>query len=140
MTDANTDPEFTGPEQRVRALIDLTEKLSAIIAQENDLLATRRPRDMAPLQGEKARLASAYAEAIRTVAADRQSVSGASAPLIEKLRELTKTFEGCAMRQQSLLGAAKQAGEGLVRAVAQEAARTAETAYASGAIVIDERA
>ncbi|MFN0023427.1 MAG: hypothetical protein ACKVS5_05955, partial [Parvularculaceae bacterium] len=81
MMDATPKPEIAAAEQRVRTLIDLTEQLSAIIAQENDLLATRRPRDMAPLQSEKARLASAYAEAIRTVAGDRQSVASASAPL-----------------------------------------------------------
>ncbi|MFN3961258.1 MAG: hypothetical protein ACK4NP_15300, partial [Parvularculaceae bacterium] len=90
-------------EARVRALIDLTEALSAIVAQENDILTTRRPRDLQPLQAEKARLAAAYARSIRDIAADRGNIAGASAPLFEKLRDLTKTFEGCAMRQQALL-------------------------------------
>jgi len=124
-------------EARVRALIDLTEALSAIVAQENAILATRRPRDLEPLQAEKARLAAAYARSIREIAADRGNIAGASAPLIEQLRELTKTFEGCAMRQQALLDGATKAGEGLLRAVAQEAGRAGG---ARGPVVLDERA
>lgn len=124
-------------EARVRALIDLTESLSALVTQENDILATRRPRDLAPLQAEKARLAAAYAGAIRDVARDRTAVAGAAAPLIEKLRELTKTFEGCALRQQALLGGATRAGEGLVRAVAGEAARHAR---GGASVILDEQA
>ncbi len=129
--------EPTAAEARVRALIDLTESLSALVAQENDILATRRPRDLASLQAEKARLAAAYAGAIRDVARDRASVAGAASPLIEKLRELTKTFEGCALRQQALLDGATKAGEGLVRAVAAEAARNAR---GGAPVVLDEKA
>lgn len=129
--------EPAAAEERVRALIDLTEQLSALVAQENDILATRRPRDLAALQTEKARLAAAYAGAIRDIARDRTSVAGAAAPLIEKLRELTKTFEGCALRQQALLEGATKAGEGLVRAVAGEAGQGAR---GQAAVVLDERA
>ena len=129
--------EPTTAEARVRALIDLTESLSALVAQENDILATRRPRDLAPLQAEKSRLAAAYAGAIRDVARDRTAVAGAGSPLIEKLRELTKTFEGCALRQQALLEGATKAGEGLVRAVAGEAAKTA---CGGASVVLDEKA
>lgn len=129
-------------EARVRALIDLTEALSAIVTRENDILATRRPRELQPLQAEKARLAAAYAQSIRDIASDRQSVAGASGPLIEKLREMTKTFEGCAIRQQALLEGATKAGEGLVRAVAAEAGRATHGTIAQNpaAVVLDERA
>ena len=124
-------------EERVRALIDLTQSLNDLVTRENDILATRRPRDLAPLQAEKARLASAYAGAIRDIARDRAAVAGAAGPLIEKLRELTKTFEGCALRQQALLEGATKAGEGLVRAVAAEAGKAAR---GPAALAIDERA
>jgi hypothetical protein len=129
--------ESNAAEARVRALIDLTEALSAVVAQENAILATRRPRDLEPLQAEKARLAAAYARSIRDIAADRGHIAGASAPLIEQLRDLTKTFEGRAMRQQALLDGATKAGEGLLRAVAQEAGRAGEV---RGPVVLDERA
>lgn len=125
-------------EARVRALIDITEELSALVTRENDILTTRRPRDLAPLAADKARLAAAYAQSIREIAADRTSVAGASAPLVEKLRELTKTFEGCALRQRSLLDSATKAGEGIVRAIAEEAGRSAGPR--NNAVVLDERA
>lgn len=124
-------------EARVRALIDLTESLNDLVLRENDILSTRRPRDLQSLQAEKARLAGAYASAIRDIARDRASVAGAAGPLIEKLRELTKTFEGCALRQQALLEGATKAGEGLVRAVAEEAGRAS---HARAPVVLDERA
>lgn len=124
-------------EERVRALIDLTEALNDLVARENDILATRRPRDLQPLQAEKARLAGAYAGAIRDIARDRSAVAGAAGPLVEKLRALTKTFEGCALRQQALLAGATKAGEGLVRAVAEEAGRASRS---SAPVVLDERA
>ncbi len=131
-----TEPMMTA-EERVRALIDLTESLNDLVTRENDILSTRRPRDLAPLQAEKARLAAAYAGAIRDVARDRTAVAGAGGPLIEQLRALTKTFEGCALRQQALLEGATKAGEGLVRAVAEEAGRANR---ANAAVVLDERA
>lgn len=124
-------------EERVRALIELTESLNDLVTRENDILSTRRPRDLASLQAEKARLAGAYAGAIRDIARDRAVVAGAGGPLIEKLRELTKTFEGCALRQQALLEGATKAGEGLVRAVAEEAGRAS---HARAPVVLDERA
>ena len=124
-------------EQRVRALIDLTEALNDLVTRENDILATRRPRDLQPLQAEKARLAGAYAAAIRDIARDRAAVAGAAGSLVEQLRELTKTFEGCALRQQALLEGATKAGEGIVRAVAEEAGRAAQ---GRACLAVDERA
>ena len=85
---------------RVKALIDLTEELTAIVTRENELLTTRRPSELAPLQAEKARLAAAYAQSIRAVAADRVAVAGAGPDLIEQLREITRTFESRARRQR----------------------------------------
>lgn len=106
---------------RVEALIDLTEKLTAIFTRENDLLLTRRPRELAPLQPEKARLAAIYAQSIRDIARDRGLVDGAGATLIGKLREITALFEARASEQRVLLDGARLAAEGVVRAIADEA-------------------
>lgn len=131
---------------RVQTLIALTEELSAIIAEENALLSARRPRELSALQPDKARLAAAYAQSIRQIAADRGSVAGAGASLIEELRRLTKTFEERAERQRALLGAARAASESVVRAIADEAARTDEPGYGgapaprAAPIVVDDRA
>ncbi len=114
---------------RVKTLIALTEELTAIISRENDLLTARRPREISALQPDKARLAAAYAQSIRHVAADRSSVAAAGEGLIDKLREITKTFEARAQHQRALLDGAKAASESVLRAVAQEAGRTDEPGY-----------
>ncbi len=117
---------------RIKSLIEITESLSAIFAKENGLLADSRPREIAPLQAEKARLAAAYAQSIRDIAANRAVVGGADAALLSELRAITETFEARAARQRSLLDGARQAAEGVVKAVAEEAA-AAEKSGAYGA-------
>lgn len=109
---------------RVKTLIALTEELTAIIVRENELLESRRPKEISALQPDKARLAAAYAQSIRHVAADRSSVAGAGEDLIERLREITRTFEARAERQRALLDGARAASESVLKAVAEEAGKT----------------
>jgi hypothetical protein len=132
---------------RVRTLIALTEELTAVFDRENDALKSRRPRDIAPLQADKARLAAAYAQSIRAIAADRSLVQGASEGLMEKLKSITRVFENRAAEQRALLDGAAKASEGVLKAVAEEAAdaerpayRPNETPSAPPALSIDERA
>lgn len=140
MTTATIDPAT-----RVQTLIALTEELTAIIVQENELLASRRPKELSALQPDKARLAAAYAQSIRHIAADRSSVAEAGEGLIAKLRELTRTFEERAQHQRALLDGARAASESVLKAVAEEAGRTAEPGYGArrataAPLVIDDRA
>jgi hypothetical protein len=140
MTTATLDPAT-----RVKTLIALTEELTAIITRENDLLSARRPREISALQPDKARLAAAYAQSIRHVAADRSSVSGAGDGLIAKLKEITTTFEERARHQRALLEGARAASESVVRAVAIEAGKTCEPRYgasraATAPLVVDDKA
>lgn len=132
--------------ERVKSLIDITWSLSEIFSKENDLLTSRRPRELAPLQAEKARLAAAYAQSIRDIAANRSIVNGADSSLLHELRAITKTFEERAARQRSLLDGARQAAEGIVRSVAAEAAASEASGYgsekkpAASPVSIDENA
>jgi hypothetical protein len=88
---------------RVEALIDITRSLNAIFEEENSALTDSRPGDIAPLQADKARLAAAYAQAVRFVAAERSAVGAVGASLLAQLRLITETFEAHAARQHSLL-------------------------------------
>ena len=108
---------------RVRTLIALTEELTDIFVKENQCLAERKPREMAPLQADKARLAAAYAQSIREIAADRSVVDGAGDALMEQLRAITQEFEARATDQRALLDGARYAAEGVLRAVADEAGK-----------------
>jgi len=134
--------------QRVKTLIALTEELTSIFERENEALKTRRPSAIAPLQEDKSRLAAAYAQSIRAIAADRGLMRGASGLLMEKLKTITRTFERRAEEQRALLEGAGAAAEGLLKAVAAEAASAdGSPAYANNraeparaaALSIDER-
>ena len=134
--------------QRIKSLIAITESLSDIFVEENRLLSTQRPSAIAPLQQEKARLAAAYAQSIRDIAASRTIIDGSNAGLLETLRTITKTFEARAADQHALLEGARQAAEGVVKAVAEEAAAAErQVSYnddpgvaGPAPIVLDERA
>jgi hypothetical protein len=116
---------------RVKTLIALTEELTAIFDSENASLTVRRPSEIAPLQEDKARLAAAYAQSIRDIAADRSLVNGAGDALMEKLKAITEVFEKRATEQRALLDGARLAAEGVLRAVAAEAGSArANPAYA----------
>ena len=97
------DAQFhTDPAARVRTLIDLTESLARIVEEENLAIAEDRTEDLTPLQPEKARLAAAYAQSIRAVAADRASFTMVGSDLLSHLREATEGFEARAARQKGL--------------------------------------
>lgn len=109
------------PETRVQSLIEITQSLTTIFEQENTLLASQRPREIAPLQAEKARLAAAYAQSIRDIATNRGLVDNADEMLLATLKEITQSFEERAREQETLIDSAKRASEGVVKAVAKEA-------------------
>lgn len=111
------DPAF-----RVKALIAITQELTEIFTQENACLRERNPAAIAPFQSDKARLAAAYATSIRQIASDRTSVEPAGEILLEQLRDLTRTFEKRAAEQRALLKGAQQAGESVLKAIADEVA------------------
>ena len=98
----------SGPDAaaRIEALIDITRSLNAIFEEENAAIADSRPDDAAPLQAEKARLAAAYAQSVRYLAAERTNVCAVGGGLLAQLRTITATFEAHAARQRALLDGA----------------------------------
>ena len=114
---------------QIQSLIEVTESLNAIFGQENQLLKEQRPLEITPLQAEKARLAAIYAQSIKDIAADRSRMNSADHALLTKLREITKSFEERAAAQRALLDGARKAAEGIVKAVAEEAAADDRSSY-----------
>ena len=115
-----SDMSARTPKDRIIALINLTNELSALMAEETALLKDKRPSAIAPLQERKAKLAGAYAVAIRDMAADRSDLSTAGESLLQDLREMTKRFEQQAAEQRAMLSGAAQVVEGVMRSVAAE--------------------
>ncbi|MEZ5894455.1 MAG: hypothetical protein R3C58_15085 [Parvularculaceae bacterium] len=105
MTDAqvNADAGAETPAGRLAALIALTRSLAGIVEIENLALFDDRAEDLAPLQPEKARLAAAYAQSVRLVAADRAGAARVEAGLLAELRAATEAFTARVARQRTLL-------------------------------------
>ena len=120
---------------RVDQLIILTERLTALLAEECRAFEARRPQDAAPHVEETQRLANLYRHESARVRADPSLVSGAPQAQRQRLIKATEAFDAVLARHARALAAAKTVTEGLVRAIAEEVAgqRTAVSAYGPGA-------
>ncbi|XBQ16447.1 MAG: flagellar basal-body protein FlbY [Oceanicaulis sp.] len=111
------------PSERAQALIRLTARLTALLEQETALFEARKPHEAVPLQAEKTKLATLYRAETARAAKDPSRLSGVEAALKAKLRETTTGFEAALRRNGAAVEALKTLTEGLVKALADEAAR-----------------
>lgn len=120
---------------RVDQLTILTERLTALLAEECQAFERRRPQDVAGQVEETQRLANLYRHESTRVRANPGLVAAAPAVQRQKLMRATEAFDAVLARHGRALQAAKTVTEGLVRAVAEEVAsqRTSATAYGPGA-------
>jgi hypothetical protein len=116
-----TSPNPT-PHQRIQELIALTERLTALIAEQAQAFEARRPQDAARNMEETSRLANVYRHEAQRMRADPTALS--DAPLDQRVRLIraTEAFDAVMARQGRALTAAKTITEGLVHAIAHEVA------------------
>lgn len=106
---------------RAGQLLLLTERLTALVVREGELLAAGRPLDGETGDGaEMRRLANAYRLEMARIRADRELISAAPLRVRERLQAATEALQ--ARLDTFLVGltAAREITEGLVRAVAEE--------------------
>jgi hypothetical protein len=118
--------------ERVDQLIILTERLTALIAQEALAFEEHRPQDAAKNLEESARLANIYRHESARVRANPGLVSAAPREMRLRLIRATEAFDAVLARQGRALGAAKTVTEGLVKAIAEEVARQRTSAVGYG--------
>jgi hypothetical protein len=121
---------------RIQELIQLTERLTALVAEQAQAFEAGRPQDAAGNMEETSRLAMLYWQ-------ESQSLHDNPAPIAAlprrerlKLIQATEAFDAVMARQGRALSAAKTVTEGLVHAIAEEIAtqRGSNATYgASGA-------
>lgn len=121
---------------RVDQLISLTDRLTALMAQQCLAFEQRRPQDAAAQMEELSKLANIYR---RESARVRQAPAMIEeAPLEQRMRlmQATEAFDAVLARQGRALEAARTVTEGLVRAIAEEVAsqRTTGAGYGPGAV------
>jgi hypothetical protein len=113
MTPSETDA-------RVEALIVLTDRLTAAIAQQCKAFEAHRPQDAAASMEEVGRLANVYRRESAEVRLQPALVASATPDRRRRLVQATEAFEAVLSRHGRAVTASKTVTEGLVRAVAEE--------------------
>src|SRR5438128_2422147 len=121
--------------ERVNALITLTERLTDLISQECRAFEARRPHEAMQTLEETSRLANAYRHESARIRAHPDLVAEAPPARRLALRRATEAFDAVLARHGRALEAAKVVTEGIVKAVADEvvAQRTTGAGYGPGA-------
>tara|TARA_R110000868_G_scaffold32400_1_gene117833 strand:+ start:13902 stop:14351 length:450 start_codon:yes stop_codon:yes gene_type:complete len=121
--------------ERADALLRLTLRLTDLIRSETQMFQRRRPQDAASLQDEKSKLANIYRSEVGRARAEPTRFAGASAGVKDTLRQATESFHLALAENARAVTAMKVITEGVVRAIADEAARQrdAGTGYGPGA-------
>jgi flagellar biosynthesis/type III secretory pathway chaperone len=120
-------------DQRFDELILLTERLAQITERESEALKSRRPpRELEPLVEEKALLSAHYARAGQHLKRHSDLIKSASPELRQKLKDSTKRFQGALDDLTRRLSRVRQISEGVVRAIATDAADRRSTPIGYG--------
>jgi hypothetical protein len=106
---------------RVQAALDLTEQLLALIGEETRLMTAKEP--LADDAGERSRLVNAYRLELARFKQEHALVAAAPPALLATLRERTETLQTALTAHDAALSAIKLVTEGIVQAMAEEAAR-----------------
>jgi len=120
-------------EDRATQLIQLTERLTDRLAGETLAFEAHRPQDAAHGVAETQRLANLYRHEAARVKAQPSLLAGAASQTRARLLRATEAFEAVLARHGRAVAAAKQVSEGLVRAIAEEVARTRTAVSGYGA-------
>lgn len=108
---------------RAEQLLLLSERLSALIAEETKRISARQPALTGPDAEEKNRLANAYRLELSRVKQDPGLLKGAPQPLLTALRRKTLELQQTLNGHEIALGAIKAISEGLVQSMAEEVNR-----------------
>jgi hypothetical protein len=121
-------------DDRLEAMILLTERLTTQIALDAAAFEQRRPQEAAGRLEETSRLANLYRHESGRLRQTPAVIAGASLDQKARLVRATEAFDAVLARQGRALEAAKTVTEGLVRAIAEEVAtqRGSTAGYGAG--------
>ncbi len=111
-------------------LVLLTKRLAAIADEQSHLFETNNTEALAALNDEAGRLAATYAMESQRIAQNPQILEAADAHLKEALKAETKKFREILAKHEMAIERGKILAEGLVRAIAEEAALSRPTPQA----------
>jgi hypothetical protein len=121
------------PTDRVGQLISAATNLIAFAKEETAAISARRAPLSQARQEEKLRLANAFRFEMARIEKEPSLVLGAPRQDLTRLKDLCAQLKDAASAHRDALAAVKEISEGLVEALAQEAARQKGSAPSYGA-------
>ena len=123
-------------DERIEQMILLTERLTALVADQAKSFEAHRPQDAAVHVEETGRLANLYRHESARIRSNPGLISAAERGRRLRLTRATEAFDAVLARQARAVGAMKTVTEGLVRAIAEEVAsqRNKGVSYGPGAL------
>ncbi len=109
-------------DERVEAMLALTEQLTGMLVLDCKAFEAHRPQDVAERSAETARLANLYRHESARIRQDVGSVAAAAPALRKRLVQSAEALDSVLARHGRALHAAKTVSEGLVHAIAREVA------------------
>ena len=121
---AAVDPLGTSSvDERVRAILILTDRLTRIISSETALLKSRRPSALRETEAEKTRLSGLYAREMRAIKARPELLAGIGAQQKDMLHKASVAFKSCAATHVRTLARIRAVSESLIVAIGEELGR-----------------
>jgi hypothetical protein len=111
---------MTAADERVQAMLALTEQLTGLLVLDCQAFEAHRPQDVAERSAETARLANLYRHESNRIRQDPSGVKAAAPALRERLVRSAEALDAVLARHGRALHAAKTISEGLVHAIARE--------------------
>lgn len=106
----------------IDALTQVTSRLVDVVLLENEILRTRRPRELAQHQEEKQRLTGAYEHHMAALRANPGLMKQASQPEIDALKTATRSFREALAEHRRLVQSAKSVTERMIQAISDQVA------------------
>ena len=111
------------PTARAHELIEVTESLTALIEQENELLQELRIKEIGALQQEKTSLSGLYELRMREAIQDTGVFNAVAPEIRTHLRHASEAFNRSAKRNANALRAALEMNTRMVHKIANLASR-----------------
>jgi hypothetical protein len=124
--------EQTPLPEDISGLIMVTHRLTDLLTAEITALRAMRPKDIVPLQDEKAALTDIYETRLKALKGENITLKQVSPELSAELGQSTKILCGVIADNQRALKAVRQVNEDVVRVIAEDVARQRNPAQTYG--------
>jgi flagellar biosynthesis/type III secretory pathway chaperone len=115
--------------EKLLSLLQVTQRLTSLIDEENHLLETQRPSAIKPLMDEKERLSHSYGLGLGFVKSLKPvDLNQVDPALRQSLIDALDQFQRVVLKNGKILLRLKSVGDGLLAAVSAEATRGKERA------------